>query len=94
MTNKFNYRRYTMKDISDIDRRVDRVEDLATLSVLENISFNMSVRDAVTGLDRFKNGIIVDGFRDHSRGDTGNTQYRNSIDAQETHLRSSFYQTR
>ena len=92
MTNKFNYRRYTMKDISDIDRRVDRVEDLVTLSVLENSALNMSVRDAVTGLDRFKNGIIVDAFRDHSRGDTGNTQYRNSIDAQETHLRSSFYQ--
>jgi len=88
---KFNYRRYTMKDIYDIDRRVDRVEDLVTLSVLENSALNVSVRDAVTGLDRFKNGIVVDNFRDHSKGDTGSTQYRNSIDPKETHLRAPFY---
>ena len=51
---------------------------------------NTNVRDAVTGLDRFKNGIVVDPFQDHSKGDVGSQQYRISIDAKETHMRSSF----
>ena len=87
---KFNYRRYTMKDIMDIDRRVDRVERLVGLSILEQSAMNTNVRDAVTGLDRFKNGIVVDPFQDHSKGDVGSQQYRVSIDAKETHMRSSF----
>ena len=51
---KYNYRRYTMKDIMDIDKRVERVENLVTLSILEQSALNMNVRDAITGLDRFK----------------------------------------
>ena len=84
---KFNYRRYTMKDISEIDTRLDKVEDLVTLSILEISALNQSVRDAKTGLDRFKNGIIVDTFADHSKGNTGTRVYRNSIDFKLSHLR-------
>ena len=87
---KYNYRRYTMKDIMDIDKRVERVENLVTLSILEQSALNMSVRDAITGLDRFKNGIVVDSFKDHSKGDIGTTQYRCSIDPKETHLRPPY----
>ena len=87
---KFNHRRYTMKDIMDIDRRVDRVEKLVGLSILEQSAMNTNVRDAVTGLDRFKNGIVVDPFQDHSKGDVGSQQYRVSVDAKESHLRASF----
>ena len=87
---KYNYRRYTMKDIMDIDKRVERVEDLVSLTILEQSALNMSVRDAVTGLDRFKNGIVVDPFMDHSRGDVGALQYRCSIDPKESHLRPPF----
>ncbi|MBI51728.1 MAG: hypothetical protein CL779_00725, partial [Chloroflexi bacterium] len=85
---KFNYKRYRMKDIAKIERRVDRIEELVTLSILEQSALNMSVRDAVTGLDRFKNGIVADNFRDHSKGAVGDQQYRNSIDPKTTHLRS------
>ena len=84
---KFNYRKYTMKDISEIDSRLDKVEDLITLSILEISALNQSVRDAKTGLDRFKNGIIVDTFADHSKGNIGTKVYRNSIDFKESHLR-------
>ena len=79
-----------MKDIQEIDKRVHRVERLVTLSLLEQSALNMSVRDAVTGLDRFKNGIVVDTFRDHSKGDVGNDQYRCSVDPKESHLRAPF----
>ena len=87
---KYNYRRYTMKDIMDIDKRVERVENLVTLSILEQSALNMNVRDAITGLDRFKNGIVVDSFKDHSKGDIGTEQYRCSIDPKETHLRPPY----
>ena len=86
---KYNYKRYRMKDIAAIDRRVGRVEELVTLSILEQSALNMSVRDAVTGLDRFKNGIVVDNFKDHGKGNVGIPQYRNSIDNKNTHLRSA-----
>ena len=87
---KFNYKRYRMKDIAAIDRKIDRLEKLVTLSILEQSALNVSVRDSVTGLDRFKNGIVVDTFRDHSRGDVGSAQYRNSVDGDNSHLRSPF----
>ena len=87
---KYNHKRYTMKDIMDIDKRVNRVERLVSLSLLEQSALNMSVRDAVTGLDRFKNGIVVDTFKDHSKGDVGSDQYRCSIDPKESHLRPSY----
>ena len=88
---KFNYKRYRMKDIATIERRIDRIEELVTLSILEQSALNMSVRDAVTGLDRFKNGIVVDGFRDHNKGDVGSSQYRNSVDPLFTHLRAAHF---
>ena len=87
---KYNHKRYTMKDIMDIDKRVNRVERLVSLSLLEQSALNMSVRDAITGLDRFKNGIVVDTFKDHSKGDVGSDQYRCSIDPKESHLRPSY----
>ena len=88
---KFNYKRYRMRDIADMNRRIDRIEELVTLSLLEQSALNMSVRDAVTGLERFKNGIVVDTFRDHKRGDVNSSQYRNSIDPVHTHLRAAHF---
>ena len=87
---KYNYRRYTMSDIFDIDKRVDRVEDLVSLTLLETAALSTEVRDSVTGLGRFKNGVIVDPFRDHFKGDVGNIQYRASIDPNQSHLRPPY----
>lgn len=87
---KYNYRRYTMKDIFDIDKRVDRVEDLVALTLLESTALTTEVRDSVTGLGRFKNGVIVDPFRNHFKGNVGNSQYRASIDPKESHLRAPY----
>jgi len=87
---KYNYRRYTMKDISRIDKKLTKVQNLVSLSLLEQEAVSLSVRDAVTGLERFKNGIVVDAFRDHSKGDVGQDQYRNSVDPKYDHLRPPF----
>ncbi len=88
---KFNYRRYTMADIAAMDRKINNVQQIVMLSILEQSALNMSVRDAVTGLDRFKNGIVVDGFAGHEKGDVGTFNYRNSVDPTNSHLRAPHF---
>ena len=77
---KFDYKRYQMKDIASLERRIQRMEEAVTLNMLEQNAINVEVKDAVTGLDRFKNGIITDTFIDHSRGDTAHPKYQAAID--------------
>lgn len=88
---KFNYRRYTMKDISSLDKRIQKVENYVSLSLLEQAALNTQVRDAVTGLDRFKNGFVVDSFANHSNGNTNSPEYRCAIDPNSDHLRAPHF---
>ena len=88
---KYNYKRFTMSDIAGVEARIDRLEEVIALSILEQSALNMNVRDAVTGLNRFKNGIVVDGFSDHAQGAVGQEQYRNSMDPVWSHLRSAHF---
>jgi hypothetical protein len=54
--------RYTMRDINRLAERVDNLEDFVTLNALESDAAKMSIVDPVTGLDRYKMGILVDNF--------------------------------
>lgn len=83
-------RRYTMKDISKIDKRVSRLEYYTTLSLLEKIAADERVPSSVPGIDRFKNGILVDPFAGHGIGDVTNTDYACSIDSENRLLRPLF----
>ena len=60
---KSDNRRYTMRDIGALERRLDQVEYYTSLNMLETDTFNTTIVDA-TGKDRFKNGFIVDDFSD------------------------------
>ena len=86
---KYDYKRYQMKDIASLERRIQRMEEAVTLNMLEQNAINVEVKDAVTGLDRFKNGIITDTFVDHSRGDTAHPKYQAAIDPDLGILRAS-----
>lgn len=90
-TSKFEYKRYQMKDIAALEKRIERVEELVTLSILEQAAVNVEVKDAVTGLNRFKNGIITDSFINHSRGATGHKKYQCAIDPKLGILRAPFH---
>lgn len=57
----FDNKRYTMRDIGKIDRRVSNLETVTTLSLLEVNTKSLQIRDA-SGLDRFKSGFFVDDF--------------------------------
>lgn len=84
-------RRYTMRDIGKLERRISNLEYYVTLSLLEKDTATMQIRDAVTGLDRFKNGFIVDQFTGHGVGDVKNEDYRVSVDSENRVLRPMHY---
>jgi hypothetical protein len=53
---------YTMKDISSISKRVERVENFASLTASELRVTSVDVVDAATGLNKFKTGYLVENF--------------------------------
>lgn len=84
-------RRYTMRDIGTLEQRLAHVEYYTTLNQLEQAAKSQEVLDEQTGLNRVKNGIIVDPFRGHNIGDVTNPDYLCSIDKTAGELRPAFY---
>jgi hypothetical protein len=84
-------KRYTMKDIGKLENRIKNLEYYTTLSLLELDTAVFSVKDSF-GLDRYKNGFIVDSFRGHGIGDVRNPDYSISMDFEEGKLKPSYYQ--
>jgi len=82
-------KRYTMKDIGKLEKRLNNVEYYTALTLLEKDAEALVIKDA-SGLDRFKNGILVDDFAGHSIGDVRNADYKCSVDYQSRELRPSF----
>ena len=78
-------RRYTMRDIGKLEKRIERLEYYTTLSILEQQALNMQVKDSV-GLDRFKSGFFVDNFEEH-RGNLKSLDHICAIDPQQSVLR-------
>ena len=54
-------RRYTMRDIGDLEDRIENLEEITTLSLLERETESLQVVDA-DGNNRFKTGFFVDDF--------------------------------
>ena len=63
-------KRYTMKDIGGIEKRVENVEFATSLSLLEAKTEALVVKDPDTGLDSFKTGFAVDNFSSFALADT------------------------
>lgn len=59
-------RRWTMQDITRLSKKVDRLEEVTSLSLLEVDTNNLNILDA-DGNTRTKSGIFVDNFADHRR---------------------------
>jgi hypothetical protein len=87
-----NNKRYTMKDIGTIEKRVERLEYYTSLSLLEQETLSkqdLTILDS-SNLARFKNGIIVDAFKGHSIADVSKNEYRASIDPNNKEMRPTF----
>ena len=75
----FNYKRYTMKDIGSIEKRVDSLEYYTSLNLLENQTSNEHIVDGSSN-NRFKNGMFVDPFSGHQNADADHPDYLIAID--------------
>jgi hypothetical protein len=67
-------RRYTMADIGNIEKRIDRLEYYLALSLMEMAAKDKQILDA-NGNDRFKNGIYVNPFDSDLLSDLADPSY-------------------
>lgn len=72
-------RRFTMKDIGDLERRIQNLEYYSTLSLLEQEAKNTPVYDTI-GLERPKKAFLVDQFTGTESSDVGNEDFYCSFD--------------
>ena len=82
-------RRYTMRDIGALDKRIKNLEYYTSLSLLEQSAADVELFDG-SGFSRLKNGFIVDAFTNHNVGDSSNIDYSASIDRKNGILRPKF----
>jgi hypothetical protein len=87
------HKRYTMKDISNLDDRISNVEYYTSLSLLETDTKNLTIRDSQTNLNKFKCGFFVDNFKTLDGGDSENLNFKASIDLENGTLRPQHYTT-
>jgi hypothetical protein len=87
------HKRYRMSDISLLESRIARLEEYTSLSMLESKTENYSIKDPVTGLDRFKSGFFVDNFNSHEYHDLENPLFRCCVDFSTNTLRPLHYTT-
>jgi hypothetical protein len=79
-------RRYTMRDIGRLDKRIQQLESYSSLSLLEKNADSLLIEDA-NGNNRFKNGIIVDPFQNHKIGEVSHPDYYIAVDSKQSCLR-------
>lgn len=82
---KVLHKRWAKSDITDLQQQVDNLEYYTSLSLLEQKTNAMQVPDTL-GLNRFKNGILVDSFVDFGTADTWNQDYECNINIREQKL--------
>jgi hypothetical protein len=75
----YNNRRFTMRDIGKLKTRVEQLEYYATLNETERKASEKVILDDA-GLDKYKNGVLVDTFDGHNIGDVNSADYKVSID--------------
>ena len=93
IVNMAQHKRYRMSDISLLEDRIQRVEEFTTLTALESKTENFNIKDAETGLDRFKCGFFVDDFKTHLYHDLYNPSFKTCIDKDSKTLRPLHYTT-
>lgn len=84
--NRIENKRYTMRDIGKLEKRIDNLEYYTSLSLLESETQSLKIQDE-TGLDRLKNGFIVDNFTGNNIADSTSKDYFCSIDMAAQELR-------
>jgi len=82
-------KRFTMKEIGGLESRIKNLEYYASLNLLETYAKDQTIVNS-TGVDRFKNGILVDPFTGHNVGSVLDPDYKISIDPERKLARPFF----
>ncbi len=97
-TRYIDNKRFTMRDVGNLEKRIERLEYYTSLNILEKETaakdiFGESEKDSLFNPagSRFKNGILIDPFAGHSIGDVALDDYKASIHFREKELRAPFY---
>ena len=83
-------KRYTMRDIGKIEKRVSKLEYYTSLSLLEKDTVGTQIFDGANV--RYKNGFVVDSFYGHNVGAITDPDYTVSMDKATGKLRPMFYE--
>ena len=87
---------YKQKDIAKLDERIKSLEQFAKVTDDELKALSKpepSMSDLYFGLERFKNGILLDTFTGFDRSDLSDPNFRCSIDSKTQTVRSPFHAT-
>lgn len=79
-------KRYTMRDIGKLERRISDLEYYTALTLTEQDTKNMRIIDS-NGFDRFQNGFLVDSFTGQGVGNAASDDWNASIDTDKKELR-------
>jgi hypothetical protein len=75
-----------MRDIGTIRDRVDRLEYYTSLNLLEKNTKDLLIPDA-SGMDRFKNGILVDSFKGYAVANPFDNDTKWTVDSEKGKMR-------
>lgn len=82
-------KKYTMRDIGALEQRISNLEYYTTLTLLEKEAGKVTIADA-DGIDRFKNGYIVDSFADFGVMAVNHPDNNCSVDVKKREMRAAF----
>ena len=83
-------RRYTMRDIGRLEKRIKNLEYYTSLSLLEKETADLQIPDT-NNVNRFKNGFIVDPFYGHNVGNPAHPDYHIAVDATKGYIRPQHF---
>jgi hypothetical protein len=89
--NRYENKRYTMRDIGKLERRIQDLEYYTSLTLLEVETKSMRIVDS-EGFERYQNGFLVDSFDGQGVGNAASEDWNASIDQQNKELRPFFSQ--
>ena len=82
-------KRYTMRDIGGLEERIANLEYYTALSLLEKEAKSVQILDT-NGIDRFKNGLMIDAFKGYGTVAVGHEDNACSLDLKRQQMRASF----
>ena len=86
---QLSFKRFTMRDIGVLENRIKNLEYYASLNLLETYAKEQTIVNS-SGVDRFKNGILVDPMTGHNVGAVLDPDYKIAIDPKKKHARPFF----